>query len=136
MKKHLKNFIAGFVSTLIFHQGSLGLIFLAGLAPVMPYNTSPTYPLGVPVFLSLSFFGGLWGVLIGFLIRKDVSKVFWSKAIAFGAVGPTAVAFLVVFPLKGIALNPFMIPFGLFLNAMWGLGLGLLIRVLDRKPRL
>ena len=133
MKKHLLHFAAGFLSTLIFHQGLLGLIFLAGVALVKPYNMNPTEPLGVPAVISLAFFGGLWGILIGYLIKNDSKAKFWIKAILLGAIGPTAVAFLVVFPLKGIAINPVMIPFGLLLNGMWGFGHGLFMKLFFRK---
>ncbi len=107
-------------------------MYMAGIAPIMPYNINPTDPLGVPSVLSLAFFGGIWGILVGFFIENNVPKKFWSKAIIFGSIGPTAVAFLVVFPIKGIAINPIFIPFGLFLNAVWGLGLGLFIKLASR----
>ena len=38
------SFIAGFLSTLIFHQGLVALL-AAGGAPVTPYNMSATWPL-------------------------------------------------------------------------------------------
>ena len=45
---YAKAFAAGFLSTLIFHQGLLGLLFLAGVTPRAPFNLAPTAPLGVP----------------------------------------------------------------------------------------
>ena len=135
MKKHFVNFFCGFLSTHIFHQGLLGLIFIANLAPVKPFNMGPTDPFGVPAILSLAFFGGLWGVLIGYLIRKDAGKMFWLKAIIMGAIFPTAIALLVVYPLKGISFNPRMLPISLILNAVWGLGLAILIKLSSRLDK-
>lgn len=93
---------------------------------------TPTEPFGVPAVISLSFFGGLWGVLIGHFIHLDPAKKYWLKAVFFGSIGPTAIALLVVFPIKGIAFNPLIIPIGLFLNAMWGIGLGLFIIIIKK----
>lgn len=132
MKTHIKAFIAGFVATLIFHQGMIGLLFLAGIAPRAPFNMDPTEPLGVPSVISLSFFAGLWGILIWRLVSRDSGAKHWIKSFIYGAIGPTAVAFLVVFPMKGIPVSPMMIPFGLILNGVWGLGTSLLMKLMNR----
>lgn len=131
--KHLKSFIAGFLSTFVFHQGSLAVLFFSGLLPRAPFDFSPTAPLGVPAVVSLAFFGGLWGVLIWQVLEtvlKNKSKLWFS--IILGAIGPTAVAVTVVFPAKGIPFNPQVIPVGLFLNAMWGLGLWIFMRLFNK----
>lgn len=125
MKRHALNFTAGFLATFLFHQGTVGLLYLLGIVPNPPFNLTETAPFGVPAVISSAFFGGLWGVLIALLVRAQPNFQFWLKWILFGAVGPTAVAFLIVFPLKGIEFKPFMIPFGLLFNGMWGLGTGL-----------
>lgn len=132
LKLLINFFISGFLSTLIFHQGTFGLLYLIKILPMLPYNMTPTEPFGVPAVISLSFFGGLWGLLIGLLIHNDPPKKYWIKSTLLGSIGPTFVAFAVVFPLKGISFNSLMIPIGLLLNAMWGLGLGLLIIFLKK----
>ena len=58
-----RGFIAGFASTLMFHQGMLMLLHSAGLAPNMPFVLQPTQPLGVPEVYSLAFWGGAWGIV-------------------------------------------------------------------------
>lgn len=136
MKKHLLNFVAGFLSILIFQQGILGIVYLAGFALVKPYNMNPTSPLGVPVVISMAFFGGLWGILIGYLVRNDPPKMFWLKVILLGAIAPTAALYLIEYPIKGIAFNPMMLPLNLILNGIWGIGLGLFIKLyskIDKK---
>jgi hypothetical protein len=65
----VKGFVAGFVSTLIFHQGVLTLLWLAGAFPRGPYNTDPTAPLGIPAVISLAFWGGVRGAAITPLLQ-------------------------------------------------------------------
>lgn len=132
--KYFKAFLAGFLGTLIFHQGLLLLLNAAGLVPIAPFSLKPTAPLGVPSVLSLAFFGGLWGILLWKYISKDQGRKFWLKSFLFGAIAPTLVAALVVFPLKGIELSLSKALVGIILNGAWGLGSGWLIQKLHIKP--
>jgi hypothetical protein len=125
-------FVAGFLATLIFHQGVLGLLYLAGRVAVTPWNMTPVPPLGVPAVLSLAFWGGLWGILLWALIRSRRGAAFWGLAIVLGALLPSLVAWFVVFPIKGIALNPAMIVGALLLNGAWGLGVALYMRLMKQ----
>lgn len=130
----LKAFIAAFLATLIFHQGLFGLFYLVDILPKAPYNMTPTGPLGVPSVLSLAFWGGLWVLPLWALVRRRTGVSHWLISLVFGAVGPTAVAMLVVFPLKGIEVAPLMVVGGLILNGAWGVGTSLLMRVLGARP--
>ena len=56
-------FLAGFLSTLIFHQGLLALLHAAGASPRPAYVMTAAPPLGVPQVLSLAFWGVLWGIV-------------------------------------------------------------------------
>ncbi|WP_372654206.1 hypothetical protein [Halobacteriovorax sp.] len=132
MITHLKAFASGFISTLVFHQGLLGLFYLAGIIPRAPYNLNPVGFLSVPSVVSLSFFGGLWGIIIWKMISRSIGVRHWVKSFVLGALGPTAVAFLIVFPLKGIEVNLAMIPFGLLLNGVWGVGVSIFMKLLNR----
>jgi hypothetical protein len=120
-------FVSGFVSTLVFHQGLIGVLYWAGVAPSAPFAVDPVPPLGVPVFVSLAFWGGVWGLPIWWLVRRTQGAVYWLAGVASGAAGPTAVALLVVFPLKGREVTLEMVPAGLLVNAAWGLGLMVLM---------
>lgn len=126
-----KAFVAGFVSTLVFHQGLFALFWLAGAVPHPPYSLAPTWPLGVPAVLSLAFWGGVWGLPAWWFIRDAVMRTYWLRAVAFGAVAPSAVALCLVFPLKGMAFaaggNPAVIIGALLLNGAWGFGVALLM---------
>lgn len=130
----LKAFVAAFLATLIFHQGLFGLFYLVDLVPKAPFNMTPVGPLGVPAVISLAFWGGLWGLPLWALVRGRVGMRHWVISLIFGAVGPTAVAMLIVFPLKGIAVAPVMVVGGLILNGAWGVGTSLLMRALGERP--
>lgn len=120
-------FAAGFLATLIFHQGAIAALYAAGAIPVAPYPMTPTWPLGVPQVLSLAFWGGVWGLVLWAAIRNTRGLRYWGLCALIGAVGPTAVAMLVVFPLKGIPVDAVKIVGGLIFNGIWGLGTGILI---------
>jgi len=93
----LYGFIAGFIATLIFHQIGLLLLHFAGMTPNMPYNMNSVPPFGVPQFISLSLWGGVWGIIFvlvePYLVRSPGG--YWVGAIIFGAVFPTAVAWFI-----------------------------------------
>src|ERR1700724_463736 len=120
-------FLAGFLSTLIFHQGLLALLHLAGASPRPAYVMTPPPPLGVPQVLSLAFWGGVWGIALWLAIRSmDASWLYWVSAVGFGALFPSIVALFVVLPLNGQAVargwEPSLIVGALLLNGAWGIG--------------
>lgn len=129
----LKAFTAGFIATLIFHQGVLGLLWLAGIAPTAPYNMAATPPFGVPAVLSLAFWGGLWGLPLWWLLRSLPTRRYWPAALAAGAVFPTLVAILIVFPLKELPVSLQVMIGGLLVNGAWGAGTALVLRLLSAR---
>ena len=68
---YLKAFVAGFASTLAFHQGLLLLLYTGGLSPRAPWNMTPVPPLNAPAVISLAFWGGVWGIALWALIRAS-----------------------------------------------------------------
>ena len=132
----IKAFIAGFLATLVFHQGLFMVFYLAGMVPMAPFNLTPVPPMGVPSVLSLAFFGGLWGMLLWLLLGRLAGAKFWLGNILLGAFGPTAVAMLVVFPLKGLEVSAQTWVGGLMLNGFWGLGVAVFLVLMGaRAPR-
>jgi hypothetical protein len=131
-------FIAGFVSTLVFHQGALALLYLAGVFPRAPYDLRAVPPLGLPAVISLAFWGGVWGAAIWSLLKHVGGAAYWWWAVVIGAFGPSAVALFLVSPLKGMPVaagwDPKIIGAALLLNGTWGLGLALLMRLLHPAP--
>jgi hypothetical protein len=136
MQNYVRAFVAGFLATLFFHQGALGVLHLAGIVSAAPWSLAATWPFGVPQVLSLAFWGGVWGVPIWYLMRHATGSAYWVRAMVFGAIGPTVVALMVVWPLKGRPFaadwSPGIWVFGLVLNGVWGLGLALFMRGLKR----
>jgi uncharacterized membrane protein len=135
--RYLLAFVAGFASTLLFHQGLLFVLHRAGLSPRAAWAMKAIPPFGVPQVVSLAFWGGVWAVaLVPLLARWQGS---WRELVAWvvaGAIGPTLVALLVVMPLKGLRVagggDPKLIAGALLLNGAWGLGVALLLRLLRR----
>jgi hypothetical protein len=133
---YLKAFIAGFASTLVFHQGVLWLLYAGGFSPRAPWNMTLVPPLNVPAVISLAFWGGVWGIVLWALIGTSGDSAFWIKALVIGVLGPSLVAWFVVMPMKGMGpaggWDPKIIVGALLLNGAWGLGAALLIRLLNR----
>ena len=128
-------FVACFLAVPFFHQPVLGVLHALAIVPITPFNLSPTSPLGVPALVSASFWGGAWAVVMLLVLRWEPSKPEpWIKAMLFGGIALTAVALLVVFPLKGMGFYMFMLPFFLFffflVNAAWGVGTLIFARTL------
>lgn len=136
MKNYLRAFTAGFLSTLVFHQGVILLFYMMGAISRAPWSLAATPPFGVPAVVSLSFWAGVWGIVLWPVLRAATGAAYWVRAIVLGAIGPSAVALFIVFPLKGGAFaagwDPKIIIGALIVNGVWGFGLALLIRALKR----
>ncbi len=125
----IKQFIAGFIATIVFHQGAVLIGYTIGVLPHAPYNTTPTEPFGIPSILSISFFGGLWGIVIWQIVKRFTNAKLWAASFLFGGVLLTAVAVAVVFPLKGIDVSVAGFLIGVVLNGLWGVGNTLFIKL-------
>ena len=134
--QYIKAFAAGFVATLIFHQGVYTLFYLGDPSLPAPYNMTVN-GVGIPAIISTAFWAGLWGILAWLLIRGLVGVRYWLTAIVFGALGPTAVYLFAVRPLKGESFaadwSPVIIIAGLILNAAWGFGVALIMWWIERR---
>jgi len=133
----VKWFIAGFVATLVFHQGLFGLLYLTGISPRAPFNLAATEPLGIPQVVSLAFWGGVWAIALAPLLKRFSGASWWSAWIVAGAIGPSAVALFIVFPLKGMPMaggwDPKLIIGALLLNGAWGLGCAVALRLMKSR---
>ncbi|PCC97840.1 hypothetical protein [Halopseudomonas pelagia] len=136
MQRWIWVFVAGFLAVFCFHQVALGLLHAAGVVPFAPFNLAATKPLGVPSVISGAFFGGLWALVMIALLDRIGTGLIWLKAALFGGIVLTLVALLVVFPLKGMGFDMAQLPgrfvIGFILNACWGIGTIVFIRVLPR----
>lgn len=127
----LRWFVAGALAVPLFHQVGLLLLNVAGLTDRTPFPMAPTQPFGVPQLISISFWGGVWGVILGFVLRRTRGAAFWVIACVVGALAPTLAALFVVPPLKGetAGFNREIFIGGLILNSAWGLGTAALYKV-------
>jgi hypothetical protein len=132
-------FGAGFSAVMVFHQGTLTLLNTLGIAALKPFPMQPTWPFGVPQVWSLAFWGGVWGIAFAAVERWfPRGWMYWVSALLFGALGPTLVAWFVVFPLKGLSVAagwhaPRMVT-GLLINGAWGLGVALQFWAQQKGP--
>jgi hypothetical protein len=134
--KWLRWFVAGALAVPLCHQLALAALNASGWISRQPFAMTPTKPLGVPQVISLSFWGGVWGIVLGaILLRFKSPAAFWSIALIFGAIAPTLVAGLVVAPLKGLPAggDAKLILTGLIVNAAWGLGTAAIYKVMSRR---
>jgi hypothetical protein len=133
--KWLKWFIVGTLAVPLGHQIALWLLNLAGIVNRAPFAMTPTRPFGVPSVVSLSFWGGVWGILLGLALAKKRGPNFWWLAVIIGAFAPTLVAVLVVAPLKGqpIGGNSALFLIGLIVNGVWGLATAFFYRLVQRE---
>lgn len=135
MARVLSGFIAGFLATIVFHQLTLMVLWKAGIAPFAPFSLAPTYPFGVPAVISLAFWGGVWGIAYAYIdTRFPHGAGYWLAAFLFGAIVPSAVALLIVLPLKGHPMGggwhaPLLIT-AFLVNGAWGAGTGLVLQIL------
>jgi hypothetical protein len=136
VKLLLLGFVAGFIATLIFHQGLWWVFNRVGIIPPArpAWPLDPIPPFGLPSVLSKAFWGGLWGLVLTPVLAHLTGARYWIAWIVVGAVALTAVAFFVVPPLKGEpmqAMGPrFLI--GLSVNGAWGFGTALILRLLGK----
>ena len=121
--KWLKWFIAGALAVPFGHQLALWGLNAAHYVDRAPFSMLATKPFGIPSVISLSFWGGVWGILLGLILHRLRGAKFWLLAIVIGAIAPTLVAAFVVAPLKGIPMSgdpTRLLVTGLIVNAVWG----------------
>ena len=129
----LIGFVAGVFATLTFHQLMLSFLWAVGVAPFGPFPMAATEPFRVPVVLSLSFWGGVWGILFAAIDGKFPRKFgYWIAALIFGGIFPSLVALMVVVPIKGGPMgggwHPGLLFTAFLINGAWGVGTGLYLK--------
>ena len=129
-------FIAGALAVPVFHQILLWILHAAGIVPIAPFNMAPTKPLGIPAIVSISFWGGVWGVVFALTLpRWFRGTAYWIAALVAGGGALTLVFMFVVWPLKfgGFPPDPLgVFIIGFLLNAAWGIGWALFLHWFER----
>jgi hypothetical protein len=135
-------FIAGALAVPVFHQIALLLLNLLGITqalvgiPAIPiFDMTPTKPLGVPAIFSISFWGGVWGVVFALTLpRWFKGTAYWIAALVIGGLALTLVYIYVVVWIKTGSPAPFypVIVIGFIVNAAWGIGWALFLMLFER----
>ena len=71
MLTQVRAFLAGFLSTMIFHQGLLQIFYLTHRVAKPAWNLQAVPPLGVPSVVSLAFWGSIWGVALWWMLGRS-----------------------------------------------------------------
>lgn len=129
-------FLAGFLATIIFHQIAVVVLNAFGGLPgnFTPWSMDPVAPFGVPTIISKAFWGGLWAILLSFVLKGRLGNAYWVSWTLAGAIALPLVAIFIVPPLKGAPIPDFaeLMPPYAFVNAAWGFGTALFMRVFGR----
>ena len=133
LKRSFAAFLLGAVAVLVVHQPVIGLFHLLGLTPLMPYSLAGRPPWGVPAFLALTFWGGVWTIPISLILdRLSRGWPYWVGAVLLGSLPPTLTSILIILPLKGIPMSAFFQAVGAVAgfatNGIWRLGFAALWR--------
>lgn len=128
--KWLRWFLAGALAVPLAHQILLAVLYAAGVVERRPFSFAPTDPFGIPSVVSLTFWGGVWGVILALVLVRMSGAGYWATALLFGAIAPTLVAFFVAAPLKGqtVTFSATMAAVGLAINGVWGLATAAIAR--------
>jgi hypothetical protein len=139
-------FLAGFLATVLFFNGAWAVMqsllgWLPATAPP-PWAYAPTVPpFGVPRMLNLPFWGGVWGIVLSFVLLRARGVTYWIGWTLLGALALTLVGTFVVPLIKGQtiaditkSLSLVRLQNGLILNGAWGLGSAILLKVFSPLP--
>ncbi len=121
----LKGFIAGVVSTLVFHQTLIWLLAQVLPFPFKPWNLAINR-YGVPTVAALAFWAGVWGIVLCLLLVARPALRPMPTGIVFGALLPSLWSWTVIATMRGTPLfaggAPKSIAVGLLVNGVWGAG--------------
>lgn len=95
----------------------------------------PTRPFGVPQLWSLTFWGGIWGIVLGAMFHSVPYRRRLVVGTVFGAIVPSLIAWFLVMPIKGQpaagGLRAATVVTGLLVNGAWGFGTILLLALFE-----
>ncbi len=133
-------FVAGVLAVLVFHQGMIGLLYLAGALPGPPFQLRPVPPFGVPVLVSACFWGGVWGIVAAAIVAARPGWPPVLVGLLIGAVACVLVGFTIVAAARGQPMMGGMDPNrwwrSVAINGSFGLGLGLFLLGARRLRRI
>src|SRR5688500_6246689 len=131
----LKWFVAGALAVPLFHQVVVAIMNTMGFINRAPYSFAPTTPFGVPEVISLSSWGGVWGVILMLVVSRLRGPRSRIVARGRGASAPVLVSGCVVAPRDGMAAggDVRLAVAGYLIRGAWGLGCAALARLMDGR---
>ena len=131
-------FIAGVVATLVFHQGTVWLLSQVMAIPFGPWSMRRN-AYGVPMILALSFWAGVWGIVLAWLLAWRPALPDLLTGFVLGAIVPSVWGWTVIATLHGRPLfaggNVRAILLVLFIDGVWGWATVLLLRAMQDTGR-
>jgi len=126
-------FLAAALSVLVFQQGMIEILHLAGVVAYSPYSLAPAGPLRLPALAHLCLGGGLYGALFGIALPSLPRLPGWLLGFGLGALA-VAVGWFVVAPLTGQPIAGGWAAGAMLraalIKASWGVGVGLIAPLL------
>ncbi len=130
--------VAGALSVLLFHQTSLQILYWVGLAPQAAFRLAHVPPFNMPMVVSVTFWGAVYGGIFGLLSQRLPGRPFWyGLPLGFCAM---VLAWFVFLPLKGVpiafggATGPMLRTAMAY--SLWGLGVTVLLPLLYPRRRI
>lgn len=127
-------FVAGALAMLIFHQTALQLLYWAGLASNPAFRLSAVPPFNVPMVVSVTFWGAIFGGLLSLMPRRSGNAAF--RGLGYGAFA-LLMTWFVVRPLAGHPVAFGWHPQPMLLSGIaslaWGFGLALIQPILSPR---
>jgi hypothetical protein len=139
MKGHIRTIVVGFVAgalgVLVFHQLGFWLSNQLGLLNAQLYSMRPVPPWGMPTIVSQAFWGGMWGVLAAFVVRRLPAPLNGALGwMLFAGIVVTLVNWFVVLPIKGAPVGGGFRMNGVWVvpavYVIWGFGMWLIARLM------
>lgn len=98
----LLGFVAGVLSVLVFHQGTVWLLHMAGVLPNGPYSLRPVpTAFNLPQIVNQCFWGGVWGVVIALVLSRVRAGREVVTAVLFAAVALSLTNWVVLPAIRG-----------------------------------
>ncbi|MBS0641608.1 MAG: hypothetical protein U1E70_03905 [Acetobacteraceae bacterium] len=127
--------VAGALSVLLFHQTSLQILYWLGGAPQPAFRLAHVPPFGMPMMVSLTFWGAVYGAVFGVISRRLPGRLYW-YGLPLGLFA-LLMAWFIFLPLRGLpiafggALPPILR--SIMAYSLWGIGVTLLLPILTPR---
>ncbi len=137
--KGIMGFVAGALSVVTVMTAAWWLTQAAGFIPANApkfWSMTPAIPpFGVPRYINLAFWGGVWGLALNLIFGGLRGAGNWLAWFLAGAIAVAGVAIFVMPAIKGLPINnltPQRFMVSGFLNGMFGLGTAIWLTIFRR----